>query len=1270
MWRIFIDTGGTFTDALGLSPDGRTTRAKVLSSGVLRARIGDVIDSSTLRLEEAWHATNDLPRGWRLRLQHPGGPSAIEIAGFESTTSTLRLRSPLPAAAAVGAIVEIESGEEAPIVAARLMTGTPGDRPLPPVSMRLATTRGTNALLTGAVAPTALFITRGLGDLLEIGTQQRPDIFALNIRKPMPVHRRVVEVHERLAADGSVISPPDLEALEASAKRLRDEGIECAAVALLHGDVNPGHERAVASLLRGLGFRVVCTSGDVAPFVKLLPRAQTTVIEAALSPIVSSYLERIAAALPGGRLDALTSAGGLVPSRAFRAKDSLLSGPAGGVVGAAAAAKSAGEPEIVAFDMGGTSTDVSRWAGRLEHVFEHTVADATLVAPAADVHTVAAGGGSICEFDGSALLVGPGSAGADPGPACYGRGGPLTVTDIQLLCGRMWPAGIAVPLDIPAAEQALAALLARMDHAGGGPRSRENVLDGLLAVAAERIAGAIRTVSTRRGHDPRSASLLAFGGAGGQIACMVAERLGMSRIIVPRDAGLLSARGLAAARFERIAHRQLLAPLKELAEGLDLIVADLRSEAAAALSPTLVEIGEDPDRLEYRAIAALRLHGQETPLELEFRNAAELTPGFEREYQRVFGYRPDGSDLELVWLRVAVAGGEPIDDDGLGRGPHAPAARRLGEQVLRSGGRAHTVEVLHRDGLGAPGERLEGPALIVEGHCTTVVDQGWNVAVLPDGSLRLDRTAVDAPIASPSLEEAEVELFTTRMESIARSMGESLRRTSFSVNVKERLDYSCAVLDGEGRLVACAPHVPVHLGSLGVCVRAVLRRISIAPGDVVVTNHPACGGSHLPDVTVISGAFDDKDRAIAYVAARAHHAEIGGIRPGSMPPNAARLGDEGVVIAPMHVVRAGAPRFDALEQALRAGRYPTRALHANLEDIRAAIAACASGVSEIQSLAQSHGRTRLASMLDAIQRRSALAAGETIRALGALDRRLADEMDDGSPLRIHARAEGDRLTLDFTGSADVHPGNLNATPAIVSSCVLYVMRVLGGGGRDLPLNEGLMRPVRLILPGGMLNPPFDPDADPDTQPAVVGGNVETSQRLVNLLLSGLGVCAESQGTMNNLIFGDSTRSYYETICGGAGAGPNFDGASAVHTHMTNTRITDPEILERKYPVRLERFAIRRGSGGAGVFRGGDGAERTIRFLAPMSLSLLTQRRVHGPRGGDGGDPGAPGEQWIEHADGRIERLEPLDSREVRRGDQVIIRTPGGGGWGTVRVGRP
>jgi len=1257
LWQVSVDTGGTFTDAIGIAPSGELRRAKVLSSSALRARIRALIAPDIIEIDQSWGVADDFPGGWSLGAP-PGHPSP-KVSRFSAALSLITLDGPIASSAKPGAILDILCPDEAPILAARVLTQTPALLPLPPIFMRLATTRGTNALLTRSFPPVALFTTRGLGDLCEIGTQQRPDLFALDIRKPPLLHARTIEIDERLAADGAVLQPIDTRALERDARAVLGSGIRIAAVALLHADLNPVHELAAAAILRRLGFNIVALSHEVSPFVKLLPRSITTIVEAALAPIVSTYLARIQHALPGGRLDILTSAGSLVPARDFRAIHSLLSGPAGGLVGAAAAARTAAEPHVLAFDMGGTSTDVSRYAGSIAHVFEHTVGPATLIAPAVDIHTVAAGGGSICAFDGTALTVGPASAGADPGPACYGRGGPLALTDIQLLSGRLAPRSFGVPLDEHAAYAAFDALVERM----GLPRARAtSVLDGLLDIAAERIAGAIRVVSSRRGHDPAAATLLAFGGAGGQIACIVAERLGIRRVLIPPDAGLLSARGLFAAPFQHIAQRQVLRPLDDPHDSLDQTIAELTREATTRVRAMLDERGDPAGPIRCTTVAALRAAGQETPIEIELQCARDARPNFEIAYERIYGYRAPDGGIEVVWLRAIASGASA---GGVRTESLASPARQLASQPrltrsMRTAGIAVDALIIDRAVL-TPGRAIAGPALIVEPHCTTVVDSGWNLTVLPDGSLRLDIDRSAAPRARPTLAATEVELFTSRVESAARSMGEALQRTSFSVNVKERLDYSCAVLDSRAGLVACAPHVPVHLGSLGVCVRETLRHIAIAPRDAVVTNHPACGGSHLPDLTVIAGAFDDHANPIGYVAARAHHAEIGGIRPGSMPPSATRLIDEGVVIPPMCIVHQGVERFDDLRRLLTSRPHPTRALHANLEDIRAAIAACARGVVELESLARAHSPARLAEMLEAIQSRSARAAAEAVVALQPLDLALADELDDGSPLRVRITARDNVLTFDFTGSAPVHSGNLNATPAIVTSCLVYLMRLLCG--RDLPLNEGLMRPVRIILPEGMLNPPFLLRTHPATLPAVVGGNIETSQRLVNLLVRGLGLAAESQGTMNNLIFGDERSSYYETICGGAGAGPGFDGASAVHTHMTNTRITDPEILERRYPVRLERFAVRRGSGGRARFRGGDGVERIIRFLAPMSVSVLTQRRVNGPRGLDGGGDGQPGRQWIERADGSTTPLAHIDGAQLAPGDALVMQTPGGGGMG-------
>lgn len=1274
MWHLFIDTGGTFTDAIGIAPSGRLHRRKVLSSSVLRGRVTDG-SGQTWMVAQRWHACENLMLGWDV-VATADGARLGAVAAWRADKAELTLDRPGPPP--VGSLIDIRCPDEAPILAARILTGTRGDQPLPPINLRLATTRGTNALLTRQFPRPTLFITAGLEDLLDIGTQQRPDacLFSLDIRRPAAAHGAVVGVPARVSADGRVIAPLEAARLRREVDRVCGRARGAAAIALLHADLHPGHEQQVAEIVRSLGFDPVVCSHEVSPLVKLLPRAITTVVEAALAPVVSAYVQRIESALgPGSRLDVMTSAGGLVPSRRFAAKDSLLSGPAGGVVAAGAAAASAGEREIFAFDMGGTSTDVSRWtsAAGIEHAAEHTAGDITLISPAVRVHTVAAGGGSVCDFDGVALTVGPGSAGALPGPACYGRGGPLTLTDVQALCGRIHAPSFGVPIDMQAAARAANDLLARL-RVIDPSADRASMLDGLLAIAAERIAAAIGVVSSSRGHDPTQAALLAFGGAAGQIACLVAERLGMPRIIMPRDAGLLSARGLMSAGFQAIVQRQVTAPLHEAMPRITGIVAEMHDDARRRLADYSGTASPAAVAMASRLDIALRWRGQETPVEIEADDLGEasIRASFDAAYQKQYGYaaQREPEALELVWLRLVAgmgSGSPPIDDPALGDDPSASPAHA--RQLLRTRGRDVEVPVVMR-GAAAPGTRIDGPALVVEAHGTTVVEDGWTLTVLGDGAMLMQQRRDAGPgdrRRAPALAAAEVELYTSRLESAARGMGAALQRTSVSVNVKERLDFSCAVLDADANLVACAPHVPVHLGSLGVCVREVRRRLTIGPGDVVVTNHPACGGSHLPDVTVIAAALSPRDPAtpIAYVAARAHHAEIGGVRPGSMPPDARYLADEGVVIAPMYAIRAGASNLDAVRRLLTdaARHVPSRDVETNLEDLRAAIAACRSGVAELESLAADPASAgQLARMMEAIQQRSARAAAAAIARLrpGRLD--LTDRLDDGTLLRVVVEIGPRGLGFDFTGTGGVHAGNLNATPAIVRSCLVYLVRVLAG--RDLPLNEGLMRPVSVVLPACLLNPPFDADADPRDQPAVVGGNVEVSQRLVNMLLRGLNLSAESQGTMNNLIFGDERRSYYETIGGGAGAGPGFDGASAVHTHMTNTRITDPEILERRYPVRLERFAIRRGSGGRGQYRGGDGIERVIRFLEPMRVSVLTQRRVAGPPGAAGGIAGLAGAQRVVRSDGTVIPLGPVAGVEVGIGDAIEMLTPGGGGWGT------
>ncbi len=1251
-WEIWIDTGGTFTDCVAVDPEGGLRRCKLLSSGALRDRI-EWVAGNELGLAGAACLPPHLLDG--MELGAVGGGPRVVIAEHPGGTGAVRLAGPLPDGLAAGDAVELRSDEAAPLLAARLVTGTPAGAELPPLAMRLATTIGTNALLERRGARSVHVTTAGFEDLLAIGDQRRPELFKLRIERPHPLPELVIGVRERLAADGSVLEELDRGHLEALIGELRGRGFASASIALLHGHRNPVHELAVEAMLLAAGFSHVARSSALSPFQGLLRRSQTAAVDAYLGPVIGDYLRSVHEGL-GARADlhVMTSAGGLVRAPGFHARDSLLSGPAGGVVGAATAGRAAGTTRVIAFDMGGTSTDVARCDGDFEYVFSHRVGGVELAAPALAIETVAAGGGSICRFAQGRLTVGPDSAGASPGPASYGAGGPLTVTDVNLLLGRLLPERLPIPIDLDAARARLAELRAELAAATGEEPALEDVLEGLLRIADERMAEAIRHISVRKGIDPADFHLVAFGGAGGQHACRVAEILGIREVVVPGDAGLLSALGLGHAALERFAGRELLEPLTAAAPRLDGCFAELEEEAVAALEAEGVPRSavERPRRL-----VELRYHGQDASLELEPAPGSDLEAAFEEAYFKLFGYRPRARGIEVVSLRVVARsrGREPAAPQRLpgAAAPPRPAGRRR----CFLGGGWREVPCWDAAEL-APGAELAGPALIQQAHSAVVLPPGWRAEGLGDGGVRLGRGARVASAGEERPAAVELELMSHRFESIAGEMGEMLKRTAVSTNIKEREDFSCALLDADGRLVVNAPHIPVHLGAMGLCVRGLLAWHEPAAGEVVVTNHPAYGGSHLPDLTLVAPVHVGAER-LGFVACRAHHAEIGGSRPGSVPPDARSLLEEGAVLPPTLLVAAGEPRWAEVERLLTAGPYPTRALADNLADLRAMLAAVLRGREALARLAAAVGTAHVAAHMDALR---GLAAREAEAALARLPdgvhsgRQL---LDDGSPLAATVTLTGRRAVIDFAGSSGVHPGNLNATPAIVHSVVMYVMRVLVE--RGLPLNEGLLEPVEIRIPRGILNPGFD--ADPGRCPAVVGGNVETSQRLVDTLLEALKVAACSQGTMNNLSFGDERFGYYETVAGGAGAGEGFTGASGVHTHMTNTRITDPEVLEHRYPVRLRRFALRRGSGGAGRWRGGDGLLRELEFLAPMSLSILSQHRASAPYGMAGGEPGAAGRQEIVRADGSRCPLAGTDGCEVGRGDRFVLETPGGGGYG-------
>jgi 5-oxoprolinase (ATP-hydrolysing) len=1256
-WSLWADTGGTFTDCLAIDPAGHEHRIKVLSSSSLRGRLTRRIDGRRWMIDMALPIAGDVLCGLPIRvLGHAA--AATRIGSVDPAGSEITVEDELPPSLQPPLACAIDSPEEAPTFAARLVTGCSVEQALPAMSMRLATTRGTNALLERRGARCALFITRGFRDLLHIGTQARPDLFAQEILRPAPLYERVVEVDERLGADGAVLRAPNLAALHTQAELLLSDGIDVAAVAFAHSYRNRGHEDAVVDLLRKAGFRHVVGSAAVTPRIKLLHRAETAVVDAYLGPIIHNYLESIQRRAPGSRLHVMTSAGGLVGAAQYRAKDSLLSGPAGGVAGAAAAARRSGFERVVAFDMGGTSTDVARYDGDFGYVYEHRVGDALLLSPALDIHSVAAGGGSICSFDGDSLKVGPQSAGADPGPACYGLGGPLAITDANLLLGRLDPERFGIPIDPDASLNAAREVTAQLGKPSD-PSSIRPVLAGFLDIANERMAEAIRGISVREGYDPADYVLVAFGGAGGQHACGVAERIGAATVLIPPDAGLLSARGLGAAVIERFAERQVLQPVDAVSSELGSIVRDLEDAARTAVAREGIAI----DQVEIRRrLAQLRFVGQDSTIEIEIAGSADLAARFRERYAALFRHMPEGRTIELESLRV-VASSRPEDQAPPPR-PEVTADAEVEPARHREAwfaGRWQSVPFYDRASLN-PGAKLVGPAVVCEAHGTTVVEVGWTLSVDDAGALVMTRSPAAEVADDEGPEESRIELFTSRFESIAKEMGEMLRRTALSTNIKERLDFSCALLNPDGELVVNAPHIPVHLGALGLCVRSVVSELDLRPGDIVITNHPAHGGSHLPDVTIISPVHAPDGPHLGYVASRAHHAEIGGARPGSMPPDATTLLEEGVVIPPMHLCRAGVADWEAIEDLLAGATWPSRTVSDNVADLRAAVAANLRGANALQRLAASYDVETILHYMNALTGKAERAMRRVLAAMPDGIYEAEEHLDDGCPIRVRVVIEGDTACIDFAGTGPTHPRNLNATPAITRSAVLYVLRLLID--EPLPLNEGIMRPIDVRIPRCLLNPEFDPD--PARCPAVVGGNVETSQRIVDTLIKAFGIQACSQGTMNNLLFGTDQFGYYETICGGAGAGPTFNGASGVHTHMTNTRITDVEVIEHRYPVRIERFGLRTGSGGDGTHRGGDGVVREIEFLAPMAVSVLTQHRIQRPFGLDGGSPGQAGHQCIVRADGTRQAMSSIDGADVASGDRIIMETPGGGGHGGVR----
>ncbi len=1127
-------------------------------------------------------------------------------------------------------VTKVLSADDAVERALRSLLDLREDQPLPRLEVRMGTTVATNALLERRGVPTALLTQSGLTDILRLDDQRRPDLFDLRARRPEPLTDAVFAVPGRRGPDGEEVEALDEKATRSLLRRLRREGLRSVAVALLHAHRHPEDERRVATWARQEGLQVT-SSHEVSAEEGLLARAQTAIVDAYVTPVLRDRLAHLEAVVAGSPLRMMQSSGDLVDSHRFRGRDALVSGPAGGAVACARLAQAQGLSPVIGFDMGGTSTDVSRWDGDHERQPETIVAGLRVRAPMIAIHTVAAGGGSLCRFDGHRFRVGPESAGADPGPMCYGRGGQEpTLTDAAVVLGRLPGRRFVFPLDTGRAHAGLRAL---GDAAGLSP---EQSAEGLLQIAVTQMAAAIAEITVGQGHDARDHSLVVFGGAGGQYACKVAQELGIRRCLFHPWAGVLSAWGIGLAAEGWHAERPIGRPLH------------LAQRALREAAETLRACG-DRDT-EVRFFASLRHPGTEGTLEVvweEGLDEAALRARFDAAYLRRFGHLRNRQEVEVTRLRAH--GRRPVRDV-----KPPPATCRGGQPTEHSifvDGHWVAAPCWAREDLPVD-RRLEGPFVVVEATGTVVVDPGWTLRRAPDDILWVE-AAGDAPKPSPgAADPIRLEVLGHHFASIGERMGAMLRRTALSTNIRDRHDFSCAVFDREGQLIANAPHIPVHLGAMGAAVRSLRDRTE--PGAVYATNDPTAGGSHLPDITVIAPVHDASGTLRAFVAARGHHADVGGVTPGSMPAFSTRLEEEGFVLRGLPIVEDGLLREEAVQRAFGNTPYPPRHPAQNLADLEAQVAACALGRGLLQELAARFGWPTVEQTMAALLDLCDALVREAVVALPEDPMCFEDALDDGTVLRVRLQREGDELHVDFTGTAPAHPENFNAPRSVTRACVLYVVRCLVR--QAIPLNDGCLRPIRLTIPPGSL-------LDPPRGAAVAAGNVETSQRIVDVLLGALGIVAASQGTMNNLSLGDSSFGYYETIAGGAGAGPRFDGGSGVHTHMTNSSITDPEVLEARFPVRLRRFELRRGSGGAGRFRGGDGVVRAIEVLAPLQLSLLSERRVRSPFGLAGGAPGAKGRNLLRRASGREELLRGRVQTSLEPGDLIVVETPGGGGYG-------
>jgi 5-oxoprolinase (ATP-hydrolysing) len=1199
-WEFWIDRGGTFTDIVGRRPDGSIVTHKLLSENPERykdAAVQGIRDLLGLKPGEA------LPKG--------------RIA-----------------------------------------------------AVKMGTTVATNALLERKGDRVLLLVSEGFADQLRIGYQTRPKLFALHIVLPEMLYERVVEVPERVRNDGSIETPLDLAAAEAALKAAWADGIRSVAVLFMHGYRYTAHEARVAELARKLGFTQVSASHQVSPLIKFVSRGDTTVVDAYVSPILRRYVNQVADELDAAntalRLMFMQSNGGLADANFFQGKDSILSGPAGGVVGLVETSTRAGFEKVIGFDMGGTSTDVSHYAGEYERAFETMVAGVRMRAPMMMINTVAAGGGSILHFDGARYRVGPDSAGANPGPACYRRGGPLAVTDCNVLLGKLQPdffPAVFGPngdqrLDAEVVKKKFLELQARVKAETGDDRSIEEMAEGFLAIAVENMANAIKKISVARGYDVTKYVLSSFGGAGGQHACLVADALGMTEVLLHPLAGVLSAYGMGLADQRVLKEKSAEVTLQEsalpaLSKELDILAEDSRAE--------MLRQGVPAEKITVLRKLHVRYGGSDSALEIEFGSMPEIQAAFETAHRQRFGFISPEKALIAGSVAVEVVGQGERAPDAVEQivDPRAQdAIPVLAKRPAYMAGQWRDTPVYDRAAL-RPGETIKGPAIVIEPTSTIAVEPGWLARFTERRDLVLKRVEAlpERKAIGTTVDPVMLEIFNNLFMSIAEQMGSVLEKTAYSVNIKERLDFSCAIFDLDGELIANAPHMPVHLGSMSESIKTVMRKRAgqMKPGDVYVLNAPYAGGTHLPDVTVITPVFDKAGKDVLfYLGSRGHHADIGGTTPGSMPPDSRTVEDEGVLLDNVLLVDGGTFLEADMVGLLKSGKYPSRNPAQNIADLKAQIASCEKGAQELRKMVDQFGLDVVRAYMNHVQDNAEESVRRVISRLK--DGEFTYPMDDGFEIRVKVTVNhADRTAkIDFTGTSGVHPTNYNAPKAVCVAAVLYAFRCLVDS--DIPLNGGCLKPLEIVIPeNSMLDPVFPA--------ATVAGNVETSQCITDTIFGALGVMSAAQGTMNNFTFGNNDYQYYETICGGSGAGPDFDGCDAVHTHMTNARLTDPEVLEFRFPVLLESFRIRRGSGGKGRHKGGDGTIRRMRFLTDMVATLLSSHRKVPPFGLEGGGNGETGRQWVERTDGRKEPMEGRCSTPMQPGDVFVISTPSGGGFG-------